>query len=155
MQDLSTKSAEEPFFRRHRQEQDQSQHIPFGQPSHLAFPDHVHDFISLDRPPGPMILFHYVCSSKDRCDSDSAGLAFPPPLVPQPPWDTTQPQRDMLPENIRDLDESEMIVFPVGSKEDESPITRPTSSRDDGTQIHITSVEHYFEHCLSWLENPG
>ena len=61
----------------------------------------------------------------------------------------------MLPENIRDLDESEMIVFPVGSKEDESPITRPTSSRDDGTQIHITSVEHYFEHCLSWLENPG
>ena len=132
----------------------------------------MHDFISLDRPPGPvkgseplagvdpsfdrpMILFHYVCSSKDRCDSDSAGLAFPPPLVPQPPWDTTQPQRAMLPENIRDLDESEMIVFPVGSKEDESPITRPTSSRDDGTQIHITSVEHYFEHCLSWLENPG
>jgi hypothetical protein len=58
------------------EEQDQSQHIPFGQPSHLAFPDHVHDFISLDRPPVPlkdrnpwlaltrrliaMILFHYV-----------------------------------------------------------------------------------------------
>ena len=59
------------------EEQDQSQHIPFGQPSHLAFPDHVHNLISLDRPPGPvkgseplasvdpsfdrsMILFHYV-----------------------------------------------------------------------------------------------
>src|SRR5205809_418689 len=55
-----------------------------------------------------------------------------------------------LPENIRDLDESEMMSFRVGSKEDESPITRPTSSRDDGIQIHITSVEHYFEHCLSW-----
>jgi hypothetical protein len=36
------------------EEQDQSQHIPFRQPSHLAFPDHVHDLISLDRPPGPV-----------------------------------------------------------------------------------------------------
>src|SRR5262252_8994301 len=33
------------------EEQDQSQHIPFGQPPHLAFPDHVHYLISLDRPP--------------------------------------------------------------------------------------------------------
>ena len=24
------------------EEEDQSQHVPFGQPPHLAFPDHVH-----------------------------------------------------------------------------------------------------------------
>jgi hypothetical protein len=59
------------------EEQDQSEHIPFGQPPHLAFPDHVHYFVSLDRPPGAvkgseplagvdpsfdrsMILFHDV-----------------------------------------------------------------------------------------------
>jgi hypothetical protein len=59
------------------EEQDQSQHIPFGQPPHLAFPDHVHYLVSLDRPPGAvkgseplagvdpsfdrsMILFHDV-----------------------------------------------------------------------------------------------
>ena len=35
-----------------------------------------------------------------------------------------------------------MLPENVGSKEDENPITRPTSSRDDGTQIHITSVGH-------------
>ena len=56
---------------------DQPQLIPFGQPSHLAFPDHVHYLIPLDRPPSPvkgpeplagvdpsfdrsMILFHDV-----------------------------------------------------------------------------------------------
>ena len=54
-----------------------AKHIPFRQPPHLAFPDHVHDLVSLDRPAGrvkgseplagvdpsfdrPMILFHYV-----------------------------------------------------------------------------------------------
>ena len=59
------------------EEQDQSQHIPFGQPPYLAFPDHVHYLVSLDRPPGAvkgseplagvdssfdrsMILFHDV-----------------------------------------------------------------------------------------------
>jgi hypothetical protein len=59
------------------EEQDQSQHIPFGQPPHLTFPDHVHYLVSLDRPPGAvkgseplagvdpsfdrsMILFHDV-----------------------------------------------------------------------------------------------
>ena len=116
----------------------------------------MHDFISLDRPPGPvkgseplagvdpsfdrpMILFHYVCSSKDRCDSDSAGLAFPPPLVPQPPWDTTQPQRDMLPENIRDLDESEMIVFPGGFQGGRKPYyqTDEFKGRWDPDPYHI------------------
>jgi hypothetical protein len=30
------------------EEENQSQHVPFGQPPHLAFPDHVHDLISLD-----------------------------------------------------------------------------------------------------------
>src|SRR6266581_915027 len=29
-------------------EQDQPNHIPFGQPPHLAFPDHVHDFVALN-----------------------------------------------------------------------------------------------------------
>ena len=33
-------------------EQDQPSDIPFGQPTHLAFPDHVHDFVALNRPPG-------------------------------------------------------------------------------------------------------
>jgi hypothetical protein len=33
-------------------EQDQPSDIPFGQPAHLAFPDHVHDFVALHRPPG-------------------------------------------------------------------------------------------------------
>ena len=32
--------------------QNQSNHIPFEQPSHLAFPDHVHRFIALNRPAG-------------------------------------------------------------------------------------------------------
>src|SRR5215471_21423976 len=36
------------------EEEDQSQHVPFGQPPHLAFPDHVHYLISLDRPPCPV-----------------------------------------------------------------------------------------------------
>ncbi len=35
-------------------EQDQPNHISFGQPPHLAFPDHVHRFVTLDRPPGAM-----------------------------------------------------------------------------------------------------
>lgn len=51
--------------------------IPFRQPPHLAFPDHVHDFVALNRPPGsvegpeplaginppfdrPVVLFHDV-----------------------------------------------------------------------------------------------
>jgi hypothetical protein len=30
----------------------QSNHIPFGQPPQLAFADHVHHFVALNRPPG-------------------------------------------------------------------------------------------------------
>ena len=33
-------------------ELDQPNDIPFGQLPHLAFPDHVHDFVALNRPPG-------------------------------------------------------------------------------------------------------
>ncbi len=29
-------------------ERDQTNHIPFGQPPHLAFPDHVHRFVALN-----------------------------------------------------------------------------------------------------------
>ena len=64
-------------------ESDQPQHIPFGQPPHLAFPDHVHCLISLDRPPRPvkgseplagvdpsfdrsMILFHQIVQVRTR-----------------------------------------------------------------------------------------
>src|SRR5262249_27929576 len=36
------------------EEEDQSQYVPFGQPPHLAFPDHVHYLISLDCPPRPV-----------------------------------------------------------------------------------------------------
>jgi hypothetical protein len=36
------------------EEQDQFPHIPFGQLSHLAFPNHVHDLISLDGPQDPV-----------------------------------------------------------------------------------------------------
>ena len=36
------------------EEQDQPQYVSFGLPPHLAFSDHVHHLVSLDRPPGPM-----------------------------------------------------------------------------------------------------
>jgi len=56
---------------------DQPHYVSFGQPPHLAFPNHLHHLVSLDRPPGPskgseslagvdpsfdcsMVLFHDV-----------------------------------------------------------------------------------------------
>src|SRR6266581_3046880 len=33
-------------------EQEQPNHIPFGQPPHLALPNHVHDFVALNGSPG-------------------------------------------------------------------------------------------------------
>ena len=92
------------------EEEDQSQHIPFGQPPHLAFSDHVHHLVSLDRPPGPrkrseslagvnpsfdrsMILLHDVVQSKDRYGSGTAGRVCPPASVLPGPWDKTRCRR--------------------------------------------------------------
>jgi hypothetical protein len=72
-------------------EQDQPNHVPFGQPPHLAFPDHVHRFVALDRPPGaregpepltgvnppfdrPVVLFHDVVQVR------TGATATPPAL---------------------------------------------------------------------------